>query len=223
MYEILSKGLEIRSSAACQVTPRDTVEFRIDLFPDLPLQTNRLTVYDLRSANSPVSPRVSYVLTPKIPVRAYDPGVAMVSKPDTDRDGLPDEEERIYRTDPNNPDTDGDNYSDYEEATLGWNAVNPTLGPGQTPRGEFEPFELSQVLFESGAVASTDTDAKYRERYVRSTDLSDSSGWGQQYLVEVLKSLDAIANEFSWKDVSTVILGVALLGFLHALGPGHAK
>lgn len=49
----------------------DEVVFRLDFFPDLPLQTNRLAIYDARSVNPLLTPRASYVLTPRIPERAY--------------------------------------------------------------------------------------------------------------------------------------------------------
>lgn len=40
---------------------------------------------------------------------------------DTDKDGLTDEDEEIYGTDPENPDTDGDGYSDGDEVKGGYN------------------------------------------------------------------------------------------------------
>jgi hypothetical protein len=223
MYEILSKGLEIDYSAKCELSPQDGLSFRIDLFPDLPLQTNRLAVYDARSGDPLLAPVTSYVLTPRIPERPYRPGIPPEPKLDSDGDGLPDDEERIYRTDIHDPDTDDDYYSDFEEATMGWNPINGELGPGQAERNGFMPFDLSKVLFASGAVAGANPNAKYRERYVRATNLSDASGWGHEYLVGTLKALDEAVNDFSLSKISWALMGVALLGFLHALGPGHAK
>ncbi|MCK5416512.1 hypothetical protein KAI92_03735 [Candidatus Parcubacteria bacterium] len=52
---------------------------------------------------------------------------------DTDKDGLPDEEEVRYNTDLNNPDTDGDGYSDFEEVKNGY---NPT-GEGRLKKDGF--------------------------------------------------------------------------------------
>jgi hypothetical protein len=46
---------------------------------------------------------------------------------DSDSDGLDDEEEKIYGTDPKNPDTDGDGYQDGQEVKSGYNP----LGPGK--------------------------------------------------------------------------------------------
>lgn len=53
---------------------------------------------------------------------------------DRDGDRLPDEEESVYRTDPENSDTDGDYYSDYEEVMSGWNPLVADVSPGQSER-----------------------------------------------------------------------------------------
>jgi len=47
---------------------------------------------------------------------------------DSDQDGLPDEKEPMYGTDPGNPDTDGDGYLDGEEIKNGYNP----LGAGKS-------------------------------------------------------------------------------------------
>ncbi len=57
-----------------------------------------------------------------------------IEKIDTDGDGLSDEEEIAYNTDPKKIDTDGDFYTDYEEVTYGWDPRNPAVSPGQTQR-----------------------------------------------------------------------------------------
>lgn len=44
---------------------------------------------------------------------------------DPDRDGLTDEQEKFYKTDPNNPDTDGDGYCDGLEVQNGYNPRGP--------------------------------------------------------------------------------------------------
>ena len=65
---------------------------------------------------------------------------------DSDDDGLSDEDEKIYATDPYNPDSDGDYFSDKEEVEYGWNPLNSDMGPEQHPRNEFDPsLSLEQV------------------------------------------------------------------------------
>ena len=47
---------------------------------------------------------------------------------DSDQDGLSDEEEKSYGTDPNNSDTDGDSYSDGVEIKTGYDPLKPAPG-----------------------------------------------------------------------------------------------
>jgi len=47
---------------------------------------------------------------------------------DSDQDGLSNEEEKSYGTDPNNPDTDGDGYSDGAEVKSGYDPLKPAPG-----------------------------------------------------------------------------------------------
>ncbi|PIY78428.1 MAG: calcium-binding protein [Parcubacteria group bacterium CG_4_10_14_0_8_um_filter_35_7] len=44
---------------------------------------------------------------------------------DTDKDGLPDQLETIYGTNPNKADTDGDGFKDGEEIEKGYNPNGP--------------------------------------------------------------------------------------------------
>lgn len=46
---------------------------------------------------------------------------AMIDSIDSDSDGLDDDLEKVFGTDPNNPDTDGDGYSDGSEVSNGYN------------------------------------------------------------------------------------------------------
>ncbi|HFC76674.1 MAG TPA: hypothetical protein ENJ27_00365 [Candidatus Moranbacteria bacterium] len=47
---------------------------------------------------------------------------------DTDQDGLSDQEEVVYGTDPKNPDSDGDGYSDGTEVKSGYDPLKPAPG-----------------------------------------------------------------------------------------------
>jgi len=52
---------------------------------------------------------------------------------DTDQDGLSDEEEKLYGTDPQNKDTDNDGYSDGAEIKSGYNPLLPSPGDRLIP------------------------------------------------------------------------------------------
>ncbi len=53
---------------------------------------------------------------------------------DTDTDGLPDWQEALYNTDPNNPDSDGDGLTDGEAAKAG--KLTPQTSASQLPTGD---------------------------------------------------------------------------------------
>ena len=57
---------------------------------------------------------------------------------DSDQDGLSDQEEAIYKTDPHNPDTDGDGYSDGTEVKSGYDPLKPA------PNDKLAPSDVSR-------------------------------------------------------------------------------
>jgi len=64
---------------------------------------------------------------------------------DTDKDGLPDWEEVLWKTDPKKSDTDGDGTPDGEEITLGRNPlVANTAGVGKEPNDKIDPKIIAE-------------------------------------------------------------------------------
>jgi hypothetical protein len=57
---------------------------------------------------------------------------------DTDQDGLSNEEEKLYGTNPNNPDTDGDGYSDGAEVKSGYDPLKKAPGDKLTTTTDLE-------------------------------------------------------------------------------------
>lgn len=53
-----------------------------------------------------------------------NPAKSSPAKSDIDKDGIPDNEEPLYRTDPLNPDTDGDGFLDGEEVASGCSPIS---------------------------------------------------------------------------------------------------
>lgn len=136
--EIFTKGFPVSYSISCE-SPLDRFGYSVGIYTELPLQTNRVLMYDGKTG----SPMSYKVLTAKISKASFSAD-APKKLPDADGDGLPDEEEALYRTNPNVADTDGDFYSDYEEVMLGWNPISKSLSPGQSERRAppDTPFEL---------------------------------------------------------------------------------
>jgi len=69
---------------------------------------------------------------------------ASVMEIDTDKDGLPDWKEALWKTNPNNSDTDADGTSDGEEIKLNRNPLKPA------PGDEFTPEEIKNLNQQDG-------------------------------------------------------------------------
>lgn len=129
--EIFSDGFPVSYSFSC-ADPVKKADVSIRIFEEIPLQTNRLTI--MNGAGDTMAYKV---LTPVLPDFSYDFDSGTPAKGiDSDNDGLSDEEERAYRTDPNDSDTDDDFYTDGEEVMWGWNPLSKDLSPGQKYREE---------------------------------------------------------------------------------------
>lgn len=106
---------------------------------------------------------------------------------------IPDEEERIYRTDSSKIDTDGDNYTDYEEVTMGWNPIKASPSPGQTHRDKLPDTLLS---LPSG-IKQTNLPDVYDTRYIKQTNLLDT-GFGNIQLRDTLKAITEAVKSLSF-------------------------
>lgn len=61
--------------------------------------------------------------------------VASIKSQDSDKDGLSDLDERLYRSDPTKPDTDGDGFKDGEEVANGYDPTSKlSAGEGVNPK-----------------------------------------------------------------------------------------
>lgn len=107
---------------------------------------------------------------------------------DTDNDGLSDEEEQMFGTEPNNPDTDGDGIGDYLEITIGFDPLSIDSDGNGIVDGD-EDFDgdgiTNKTEIEAGTcIFATDSDYDgindYDELYVYGTDpeSEDSNGDG---------------------------------------------
>ncbi len=63
---------------------------------------------------------------------------------DSDQDGLSDQEEKAYGTDPHNKDTDNDGYSDGTEVQSGYNPLKPAPGDKLIPENQSIPNASNQ-------------------------------------------------------------------------------
>lgn len=202
-YEVLTSGLEIGFTVYCPEKIED-IWAKLDFFTNFDLQTNRL--YLVEKDGTEVFYKVG---THKITELFYKRG-ATITFIDTDTDGISDEEEKVYHTDPSSADTDQDYFTDGEEINNGWNPLSKSLSPGQIPRYEVPKTQNLILPKNLSAVPKS------------SYDLNASSFWGD-FFQSLLKRIGkTISKEESHSFLSLFLL-VTFLGFLHALGPGHAK
>lgn len=166
--EIFAKGFPVSYVFRCPSVVSGSLAVRNEIFVDLPLQTNRVSVYDAQGAT------IGYkVLTSAITRHEFPLSGATVAAVDSDSDGLSDEEERAYRTDPAKADSDGDKYSDGEEVNSGWNPINADPSPGQKYREHALESSVSRVS--SGSLSASGI--AFQSRFVPDTGLLDVSGF----------------------------------------------
>lgn len=215
MYEIISEGLGMEYSFICDA-PIENISIDLRFFIEYELQTNRLRLYN-RAQGVDNSVIAYKVLNPLVTRYIHNLADTEVKKlVDTDGDMIPDEEERIYRTDISKIDTDGDFYTDYEEVTMGWNPIKASLSPGQTTRDA-----LSEVILPPPAGIKQSVDS-YDARFIKDTNLLDT-GFGNVQLRDTLKAITEAFRDLSFGSFWYVFGLVMLLGFIHAIGPGHSK
>lgn len=109
------------------------------------------------------------LIAAQLPLSSTSPSVF---DKDTDEDGLPDWEEKLYGTDMNNPDTDGDGTTDGEEIRLGRNPAK--TGPDdklaylEDPHFATSSTDISGIKKEFFAKYLQDESAQIREATFRS-------------------------------------------------------
>jgi hypothetical protein len=142
-----------------------------------------LSVFDLTGVRSLFGRREFVVYNPNAVLRQGR------IYPDSDGDGLTDDEERLLGTDPLNPDTDGDGISDGIEHAL------------QVPGLDFDPLVSNQpieCMLITDLTADSDGDGLTDcEEAILRTDpsLVDTDGDGIPDLVEVRRGSNPLAND----------------------------
>ncbi|MCH2188599.1 hypothetical protein MK079_02100 [Candidatus Gracilibacteria bacterium] len=212
VYIVLSDGLRVSSRFECD-DDIEKLDISLKYFIEFPLQTNRITLYDVSAGIAGAESIVYQVLTAKKPYFEVDIyNRDDIVHLDDDKDGLSNEDEKIYATDPNNPDSDGDNFSDSEEVYFGWDPLSVEMGPGQELRAEFDPEESFTQIDKLGDVMGA----------VAEKNLSDFSGNNSGVLKNTLEYISKFFEKNEGNMLGMFWL-VFLLGMIHTLGPGHSK
>ena len=218
-YSIILDGFEVNFQIDCQ-NHIESWLLKVQYFSEFPLQTNQSTFYDL---NESVTPFHYTVLTPKIFSYQFDlTNKIPLCIVDSDWDGVSDDEERIYGTDPFKIDTDGDFFTDYEEIFWGWDPLSVTPGPAQPYRDSL-PQEL---VFAAEKNIKTKSDClKEAETFIS----QNQNKWllqewlANNYFRGVVEKIAKYLSGEAWYGILTIMIFVMFLWFIHAAGPGHSK
>lgn len=129
---------------------------------------------------------------------------------DTDHDGISDEDERLYRTNPDDPDTDHDGYTDRTEIDASWNPLSSELSPGQS-------------LYSQNMRNETLSSEMQSLPPVHSLAQDTTLWWGARFSAILTQIRIYVDDHGDWRSFGILLFSVFLLGFVHAIGPGHSK
>lgn len=209
--EIFSGGFPISYRFHCDKTIKNP-DIHITFCNNIPLQTNRLYIYtrnwewqfvrsDYRVLNKQ---KTSHIFLWDKPIQ---------TQKDTDKDGLSDEDEVLYGTNPNLTDTDEDGYSDTLELQNSWNPLSKELSPWQKPYSADDAVPIPQ-----------NTANSWTANLPNHSLSTDTTAWGWSLFQNILREIRLyIDKSDSWKWLLFLLISVGILGFFHALGPGHSK
>jgi ABC-type nickel/cobalt efflux system permease component RcnA len=205
--EIYSWGFPISYTLQCSSLIEDAL-IKITFLNEVPLQTNRLYVYQTLSG---VLQRTAYkVLNNKKDTHTLTLAIGNWVIKDSDEDGLSDEDEILYGTDPIKKDSDEDGYADTIEIQSSWNPLSKELSPWQ---------KVFDATVQSTSVQQPHPDPR------QGANLSqDASVWWWERFRVLLRDIRLyIEWSTEWKGLYLLLFSVGVLGFLHAIGPGHSK
>ncbi len=207
--ELFQMGLPISYTIVCSekiVAPIIT----INICNEVQLQTNRLYIYE--SDGGPPIQRDYRVLNINKNSHTIVLGSKKEEPIDTDGDWVGDEDELLYRTSPTDQDTDHDGYSDKVEIDASWNPLSPVTSPWQIP---FEQKKLNE---------EQETLDIPIQKPTPHTLAQDTIIWWWARFSQILTQIRLYIDDHgSTESFFLLYLSVFLLGFIHAIGPGHSK
>lgn len=199
--EIYSWGFPISYIFRCDAkiyNPIITINFLVDV----PLQTNKLSLY--RTIDGEMKRSDYRVLNARKNNHSVSFSLKSEKLADTDMDGITDEDEYIYRTNPHKSDSDDDGYNDALEIEKSWDPISSRLSPWQ------KAYDGVQNSSTGMTIVHTLTE--------------DSSVWWSVYFSKILSDIRKFADaDMDKKNIFILLSLIASLWFLHAMGPWHSK
>lgn len=220
-YQILSRWLEINYHFKCDEDIKKG-QIEIYFFDNFPLQTNQITVYNLNDSKVSKAPIWLSVLNSNLKIYTFD-----LSKNfkkcviDSDWDWLSDEEESIYKTNPNKIDSDWDFYTDYEEIYWSFNPLDNNFWPNQEPRKEIPKYILENI--KNQIKTQKDCDGLAQSHINIANNWLLTSWFTNDYFIKTLENIWKYVKNKSNDSLIYILLAVVFLGFIHAMWPGHSK
>lgn len=210
IYDILTNWLKVEYSIKCSEKIKD-LDLEINYFNNFPLQTNKISIYNLNKSKDLL---VYKVLTPKINSIKIDDidNYNEENKIDSDCDWISDEDEKIYNTDSNKIDTDNDNYTDWEEIKWWWNPTDTNLWPWQEYKNKIIEVKCNNKEDEIIITSTKNTDS-YNE---------NNQLFANDFLNKTLKYITLFFTDNSW-NIFYIFLLVYILWIIHAIWPWHSK
>lgn len=106
---------------------------------------------------------------------------------DADQDGLTDEEERLYRTNPQNSDSDGDGYRDGAEVRSGYDPLKASPGdkilPSQKENIKTDPDKKTEII--------SSTQEETTQKNPKESDKNETGNLTSQVSAEIAEILDS--------------------------------
>jgi ABC-type nickel/cobalt efflux system permease component RcnA len=212
VYNILTDWFKVSYKIKCDEKIKD-FEMKVHFFNNFPLQTNKFTVYDL---NKWINSILYKVLTPKINYIKINDLESYIPKKrkDSDCDWLSDEDELIYKTNPNEIDTDWDHYTDYQEVISWQNPINKEYWPWQLYKEKVDKVTCKKEQLLINKDNSLNNSSKLNS--------FNNTLFATEYLRSTLKYISNYINNKEW-NLLYIFLIVYVLWIIHAIWPWHSK
>lgn len=223
-YQILSKWFEINYHFKCD---KDISNWQIEVyfFDNFPLQTNRISIYNLNDKTISTTPIFTSVLNSNVKIYSFDLSHNFKKcVVDTDWDWISDKEELVYKTDINNIDTDADNFTDYEEIFNSQLPLDKHMWVNQIARLEIPKHILDNIAKnkKTKEICEKEDLLIIENKNINTNWILTNTFWNK-YFADTLENIWKYLKWKSENNLIYILLVVVWLWFMHGMWPWHSK